>query len=117
MDEAAPIHDCHHSVLTGHCGAVNCLQLTEKRDLWPWLISGGTDNYVRIWDITKTPHVCLYVLSGHERPVTLAMYEVTSADGGVGPFIITSSWDYKLRTFNLGNNAKTRIVSSPLLLK
>lgn len=58
-----------HFSLSGHEGGVNCIDFCST---CPYLISGGEDMSLRVWDYqTKT---CLHVLKQHTLPITGVLY-------------------------------------------
>lgn len=75
---------------TGHESAVNCLCITSDNN---YIISGGDDNTIRIWNIENMVQVGL--LTGHTNSVTCL--KVTSDSR----YLISCSKDATIRIWNL----------------
>ena len=73
-----------HFTLTGHTRGVNCLDYASVGEK-PYLVSGGDDKSVRVWDYQTKQ--CVHVLEGHLGNVSCAMFHPTL------PIIITGSED------------------------
>jgi WD40 repeat protein len=52
--------------LRGHAGPLTAQSLN-----WPWLITGGTDHTIRVWNLQHDdPNVSVEVLRGHDHPIS-----------------------------------------------
>lgn len=104
------------SQLIGHTSTVRCVDILLDR----WIISGGRDGTIRIWDYDEierdslrkghSSHLlipCLWTLTGHTASVRcLGILERNSSesDGGIDPtpLLISGSYDGTLRVWDMG---------------
>lgn len=92
--------------LSGHEAGVNCVDY-YKGDK-PYLISGGDDRLVKIWDYQTKQ--CIHTLEGHQQNISGAVFHpelplilTTAEDGGIR---FWHSQTYKLENtlnYNMGN--------------
>eukprot|EP00124_Ichthyophonus_hoferi_P003757 Ihof_evm2s349 gene=Ihof_evmTU2s349 len=77
--------------LEGHDKGVNCVDYYQGGDK-PYLISGGDDGNVKIWDYQNK--VCVQTLSGHTQNVSIACFHPDL------PIIVTGSEDGTVRIWH-----------------
>lgn len=80
--------------LEGHDKGVNCLDYYGGGDR-PYLVSGGDDSSVRVWDYqTKA---CVRILEGHSQNISAVLYHPDL------PLILSGSEDGSVRIWNANN--------------
>ena len=78
--------------LSGHSGDITCLYYFQNQDL---MVSGSTDNSVRLWDLENKTLDHIYV--GHRSRVT------SISVNEEGETIASGSWDKCVKVWNLRN--------------
>ncbi|OWF44147.1 WD repeat-containing protein 86-like [Mizuhopecten yessoensis] len=73
-----------------HHQRINCLSFSPNKD---FLVSGGEDGTVRIWELTTRK--CVDVLKGHESYITCII--------ALEEFVVTGSGDKSIRKWNFNN--------------
>jgi hypothetical protein len=81
--------------LKGHTRGVQTFTAVSVSDDTTWLVTGGQDGRVRLWDLAK--HKSLATMKGHSQEV----YAVAGAMKGKTPIAVSGGYDGSVRLWNL----------------